>query len=121
MLELLNEEVCVQESSAPRPHYRVTIKAVAQGHPDLVPGLLQDEVTMTVCLPLDIGANLETIKSAAARRFAVLATKMVDHPSDEGRDNAVASGRVSTRLKDSKVNHRTGNEQRCTDLVSETE
>lgn len=111
MSESVSETICVREASVPRPHYLVTIKAVTQGHPDLLPGLLQDEVTMTVCLPTNVGTDLEAIKRAAARRFAALATKLVDQPIEEKQEKA--------EVPRTKV--RADEEQRHAALVSEAE
>jgi len=72
VLKLIDEIVSVEELSVPSPHYRVTIKAAGQGHPDLRPGLLRDEFVVTVCLPMDIGTDLPGIKLAATRRLAAL-------------------------------------------------
>ncbi|MGI9433699.1 MAG: hypothetical protein ACR2Q4_02515 [Geminicoccaceae bacterium] len=49
------------------------------GHPDLLPGLVRDELTMTVCLPIGLSTDLNTIKQAAARRFAALVGAMADN------------------------------------------
>lgn len=77
--ELSDDMVCVEKISVPRPHYRVTITTSMRGHPDLLPGLLRDELAMTVCLPMDIGTDLNTIKRAAARRLAANAAKISNH------------------------------------------
>lgn len=111
MLKLFDEMVCVQESSVPRPHYRVTMKAAVPGHPDLLPGLLRDEVTMTVCLPIDIGTDIEVVKRAATSRLALLAAKLADYPSGKKQDNGVAFENGVTIAKDSKTIHRSGSEQ----------
>jgi hypothetical protein len=68
----------VEDVTSPRPHDRVTMKAVTRGHPDLLPGLVQDGLTMTVALPVSIGTDLSIIKQAAARRFASIAAEIVD-------------------------------------------
>lgn len=111
-----SEIICVEEACLPRPHYRVTMKTVTLGHPDLAPGLLQDVGTMTVCLPTCVGTDLKAIKRAAARRFAILAAKVVDY--DEMRGNGDAGAR---RLKSNDVEHRADEEQRDIALVNETD
>lgn len=66
------------------------MKAVRRGHPDLLPSLLQDEATLSVCLPADVGTDFESIKRAATCRFAVLFADVVDHPVDKKRSSGAA-------------------------------
>lgn len=95
MLEYFDfdDVVSVQESASCRPHYRVTLKRSLRGHPDLAPGLLRDELEMTVCLPLTVGTDLRQIKHAAAHRFSdITGRNMRDQhsqPSDERSSNAL--------------------------------
>ena len=76
-LNLCDFVVGVEEVASPRPHYRVTMRTGTRGHPDLLPGLVQDELTMTVSVPASIGTDLKIIKQAAARRFASIAAEIV--------------------------------------------
>lgn len=98
MLECCDEVVCIEELSTPRPHYRVTLKSVVRGHPDLLPRLLPDEMIMTMCLPVDVGSDLKAIKHAAAHRFAVIAAETAAYQRKDHRPNIEPDKTCPTQL-----------------------
>ena len=112
MLEFVDEITCIEERSVPRPHYRVTATTSIQGHPNLAPGLLLDEVTMTVCLPLGVGTDLNAIKRAAAQRFVAIASNVIDHASVGKANGSVARESSWQNPKGDHEKHLNGAEQR---------